>query len=125
MRFILALFFFFFAYGFRQKAVQNFANVPQTSIHEHSSRSFHFSEVLEYILTGQIEHSHAHTDHEEDSPHEHSHQHSSFTTTSLVDIISENYQIGFSAHVSSWPRGNELDLAITFQSELLRPPIKA
>lgn len=123
MRYIIAVLFFIFAYGIRQNPLQSTGQGQTTALHEHEENILNLNEMVEFIVTGQLEHSHPHSDHDDDSSHEHSHSHSSTTAASSMDFISESFQIFFSVLISGWTQSVHRNLAKSFQSELLRPPI--
>ena len=117
MRFIITALFFFGAFCLPQKPV------PDADLHTHSQATFTLNELLEIVFTGHVNHAHAHNDHDEDASHSHPHEHASLKLVLLFDFLPAAFNFTFDSFKSPWPNELHMNLAKSFQCEILKPPI--
>lgn len=117
--------FFSGAFCMQQKPALNYFEKPQTlvGLHSHSEEAFALNELLEIIFTGHVNHIHAHSDHDDETSHTHPHEHTSPKFVSMLDFLPVGFNFIFDNFKSPWPSEYQLHGAISFQSEILRPPI--
>ncbi len=104
--------------------VAQLASIHTENIHSHENEAASFSEIFEFFLTGQFEHSHSHEQHSDEESHSHTHQHSVVSSFSFTDIILNHFCVQFPILKQVWPRDISWPLLDPFQSEILRPPIQ-
>ncbi len=124
MKSIIAFVFLFFTCGVQQKSNSQFFNTQQNQMHSNQNdHPMQVSELVEFLFTGNFEHTHSHHDQNEGEAHQHPHQHTSFVSAVFADDIPAAFQFHFVNLKLKWPIDLDLNLNKTFQSELLRPPI--
>ena len=94
-----------------------------SNLHVHQDAQIALTDLVEYIFTGELEHSHSHDDEDTNNNHEHSHHHVSTLSPTIGDFITETFHFQNSLVKFSWPVKAQLVLFKSFQSEILRPPI--
>ncbi len=124
MKCVIAFLFLFFTCGIQQKSNPQFFNTQQNQLHgNENDHPMLIGDMVQFLFTGNFEHTHFHHDQNEDESHQHPHQHSSFISAVFADDIPATFQFHFVNFKLKWPIGLNLNLSKTFQSELLRPPI--
>ncbi len=124
MKCVIAFLFLFFTCGIQQKPNPQFFNTQQNQLHgNENDHPMLIGDMVQFLFTGNFEHTHFHHDQNEDESHQHPHQHSSFISAFFAYYMSETFQFRFENLKLKWPHDLDLNLNESFQSELLRPPI--
>ena len=132
MKFLVIFVFLFSACGIQRKSNLAFSKTERQQLQNHQSNHdsdnpMWIGDFIEFLFTGNFEHSHLHHDQGEDkakaTEHEHHHQHHSFISVVYADCMPEIFHFYFENKKLKWPLALDLNQNKSFQSELLRPPI--
>ena len=111
-----------FLFGLRQAPVAiKTMPMQDESAHSHHELTSSFFEVIEFLLTGQLEHSH-----KDSSDHSPSHHHHNVSgSSSVADFLSSQFCFQILSLKANWQISAYQIFSSSFHSSILRPPISA